>query len=196
MNSQKYSVSVIPFIIREGGKISGHVKSDCLCPSAYNGFVFLLVWKVLSVLHMGKKGHCSWRTNSASVSSTLQESLVTLRWQLWIGGAVLAAFILQSSSVGVGRRVPCSRQSSWCERHSRPRSPQKHSGIFTEQKKKIIRSCLLIKLEASPVLPKEQSSAIHHRFLQVWMQELLQSSESPSHSKSLPVVSNSDNSSS
>ena len=188
MNSQKYSVSVIPFITREGGRISGHVKSVCVFPSACNGFVFLLVWKVLSVLHMGKKGDCPWRTNSASLSNTLQESLVTLGWQLQIGG--------QSNSVGVGRRVPCSRQSSWCERHSRPRSPQKHSGIFTEQKKKIIRSCLLIKLEASPVLPKEQSSAIHHRFLQVWMQKLLQSSESPSHSKSLPVVSNSDNSSS
>jgi len=107
--------------------------------------------------------------------------------------AMFAAFISQSNSVGVceWRMVSYIWPSSWCERGSRPRSPQKHRGIFTEQKK-IIRSCLLIKLEASPVLPQEQSSAIHHRFLQVWMQELLQSSGSPSCSESLSVDSNND----
>lgn len=196
MNSQKYSVSVIPFITREGGRISGHVKSVCVFPSACNGFVFLLVWKVLSVLHMGKKGDCPWRTNSASLSNTLQESLVTLGWQLQIGGQCLLHLfcrVIQWAWGGGCRAVGRVHGVKDTVGHGHLRNTQ---GYLQNRKKKIIRSCLLIKLEASPVLPKEQSSAIHHRFLQVWMQKLLQSSESPSHSKSLPVVSNSDNSSS
>lgn len=51
--------------------------------------------------------------------------------------AMFAAFISQSNSVGgcEWRRMSCVWPSSWCEGGSRPRSPQKHRGIFTEQKK-------------------------------------------------------------
>lgn len=90
-----YSCSLSLFIVRESGRISGHVKMVCMCPSACNCFVSQLVWKVSVVLCMGREGHCLWRTNAASLSNKLQESLVTLGWQRWIAGWCLLHLFLR-----------------------------------------------------------------------------------------------------
>lgn len=142
----------------------------------------------LEIICMGRKGRCLWRTKSSSLSNKLREPLVTLGWQLWIAGQCLLHLflpVIQGACASGGGVAHLAKFGVW-QRHQATVTSKTLRDIYRTEK--IIRSCLLIKLEASPVLPKEQSSAIHHRFLQVWMQELLQSSGSPSCSKSLSAV--------